>query len=356
MDGWKRTVVPKVKKERRIKVITLGDAVVGKSCLIKRYCEKRFVSKYMATIGIDFGVVSWLYVNEEADDPKLEKKSMDKKSMARSVASKRPVSRGLVANRQSSRRNISVAMSNTLPDIGNESEGEEEDLLHVREETVKVNLFDMAGAPEFHDVRTEFYENTQGILLVFDMSKRATFERLDDWLDELVEECGTSILEDVQVVVCANKVDKVEKKQSEKGGSKDIVMFEEVLEWAKQYSNFTVFEMSAKLDRGVTDSLEHLFYNIVQNIHSDESKKAILPPQDTKFTSRDISNVVRVLSAKADNDVLSIAKNATEAEIQKGFKALAAVIHPDKNKAPRSDDAFKRLLEAKQNLLSSSSS
>ena len=26
------------------------------SCLIKRYCEKRFVSKYMATLGIDFGV------------------------------------------------------------------------------------------------------------------------------------------------------------------------------------------------------------------------------------------------------------------------------------------------------------
>jgi len=26
------------------------------SCIIKRYCEKRFVSKYLATIGIDFGV------------------------------------------------------------------------------------------------------------------------------------------------------------------------------------------------------------------------------------------------------------------------------------------------------------
>ena len=26
------------------------------SCLIKRFCEKRFVSKYMATLGIDFGV------------------------------------------------------------------------------------------------------------------------------------------------------------------------------------------------------------------------------------------------------------------------------------------------------------
>ena len=28
----------------------------SQSCIIKRYCEKRFVSKYMTTIGIDYGV------------------------------------------------------------------------------------------------------------------------------------------------------------------------------------------------------------------------------------------------------------------------------------------------------------
>ena len=40
----------------RIKIISLGGAGVGKSCLIKRFCEDRFVSKYIATIGIDYGV------------------------------------------------------------------------------------------------------------------------------------------------------------------------------------------------------------------------------------------------------------------------------------------------------------
>jgi DnaJ family protein C protein 27 len=34
----------------------MGNAEVGKSCIIKRYCEKRFVSKYLSTIGIDYGV------------------------------------------------------------------------------------------------------------------------------------------------------------------------------------------------------------------------------------------------------------------------------------------------------------
>ena len=40
----------------RIKIISMGSGATGKSCLIKRYCEDRFVSKYIATIGVDYGV------------------------------------------------------------------------------------------------------------------------------------------------------------------------------------------------------------------------------------------------------------------------------------------------------------
>ena len=36
-----------------IKLISVGDVEVGKSCLIKRYCEGSFVSDYITTIGID---------------------------------------------------------------------------------------------------------------------------------------------------------------------------------------------------------------------------------------------------------------------------------------------------------------
>ena len=39
-----------------IKLISVGDIEVGKSCLIKRYCEGSFVKDYITTIGIDYGV------------------------------------------------------------------------------------------------------------------------------------------------------------------------------------------------------------------------------------------------------------------------------------------------------------
>jgi len=42
----------------RAKVISVGSAGCGKSSLIKRYCEERFVQKYVTTVGVDFGVKS----------------------------------------------------------------------------------------------------------------------------------------------------------------------------------------------------------------------------------------------------------------------------------------------------------
>jgi len=40
----------------RVKIMSVGASAVGKSTLIKRYCEGRFVQKYITTIGIDYGV------------------------------------------------------------------------------------------------------------------------------------------------------------------------------------------------------------------------------------------------------------------------------------------------------------
>ena len=40
----------------RLKLLTTGAAHSGKSCIVKRYCEGRFVSKYVQTVGVDYGV------------------------------------------------------------------------------------------------------------------------------------------------------------------------------------------------------------------------------------------------------------------------------------------------------------
>eukprot|EP01102_Stenamoeba_stenopodia_P016718 TRINITY_DN586_c0_g1_i2.p1 TRINITY_DN586_c0_g1~~TRINITY_DN586_c0_g1_i2.p1 ORF type:complete len:190 (-),score=46.61 TRINITY_DN586_c0_g1_i2:279-848(-) len=42
------------KKKLLLKVITLGDAGVGKTSLMNQYCIKKFTNQYRATIGADF--------------------------------------------------------------------------------------------------------------------------------------------------------------------------------------------------------------------------------------------------------------------------------------------------------------
>jgi len=48
---------------KRVRMISLGDSGVGKSALIKRHCEHRFVSRYAMTIGIDYGVIKVLAIS-----------------------------------------------------------------------------------------------------------------------------------------------------------------------------------------------------------------------------------------------------------------------------------------------------
>lgn len=71
---------------RRFKVLLTGPAHAGKvsrrqrmpcmliafrsgqTCLIKRFCERRFVAKYFPTIGVDYGVTEYVKKKREEED------------------------------------------------------------------------------------------------------------------------------------------------------------------------------------------------------------------------------------------------------------------------------------------------
>jgi GTPase SAR1 family protein len=74
----------------------------------------------------------------------------------------------------------------------------------VKNSPVKVNYFDLAGAPAFADVRCEFYSDTGAVMLVFDLTSRKSFLSLAGWLDEAQEHAPT-LLETATVVVFGNK-------------------------------------------------------------------------------------------------------------------------------------------------------
>eukprot|EP00048_Salpingoeca_helianthica_P018564 m.242381 g.242381 ORF g.242381 m.242381 type:complete len:268 (-) comp25591_c0_seq1:21-824(-) len=242
----------------RIKIITLGKEGVGKSCLVKRYCEKRFVSKYNPTVGVDYGVT------------------------------------------QASSGGVDV----------------------------RVNFFDLSGDLAFIGVREEFYSNTQGVLLVFDTSDQESFDALPDCLSELTHRLKLDSLASIAVVVCANKTDKANR----------VVSTADAATWASA-QGAKYIEASAATGEGVPDAFALLFSEVLARTG-----------RDVVFTPADQAAVKRILTAADDHAVLELSGPASSDEIAKAYRRLAAQVHPDKNRAPQSEDAFKRLNSAKARL------
>lgn len=68
ITGGSAAVIASIPKPNmmRLKIISVGNEGTGKSCIIKRYCEERFIPKYICTIGIDYGVKRVMVDGREA--------------------------------------------------------------------------------------------------------------------------------------------------------------------------------------------------------------------------------------------------------------------------------------------------
>lgn len=246
----------------------MGNAEVGKSCIIKRYCEKRFVHKYLATIGIDYGVTK----------------------------------------------------------------------VNIRDKDVKVNIFDMAGHPIFYEVRNEFYKDTQGAIIVYDVSDRNSFEALDSWILELQNEIGNQAeVDNIAVCVCANKTDK-----------KRVIDESEGRIWADS-KGYHYFETSAQTGEGVAEMFQVLFDSVVIAVENG-GKKAPLQTQ-LGYSKDQVDAIQKLKSAKNDYERLGVHPGATKDDVNKAYRRLAVLLHPDKSVAPGSEEAFKLLVAARTTLL-----
>ena len=73
------------------------------------------------------------------------------------------------------------------------------------EKECEVQLWDTAGQERFRSITTSYYKSSQGLILMYDITKKETFDNLDNWISSINESLGES--NEYLVVLIGNKLD-----------------------------------------------------------------------------------------------------------------------------------------------------
>ncbi|XP_052465998.1 ras-related protein Rab-18-B [Carassius gibelio] len=114
----------------------------------------------------------------------------------------------------------------------------------------KLAIWDTAGQERFRTLTPSYYRGAQGVILVYDVSKRDTFTRLENWLNELETYCTRN---DLVKMLVGNKIDKDNREVDRNEG----------LKFARKHSMLFI-EASAKTRDGVQCAFEELVEKILQ--------------------------------------------------------------------------------------------
>ena len=94
--------------------------------------------------------------------------------------------------------------------------------------TVKVQIWDTAGQDRFRSITRNYYKGAHGIIVIYDVTNRKTFENVKNWIRQIKDEVSSK----VSISLVGNKIDDSEnRKVSEEEGknladSFGVVFFE----------------------------------------------------------------------------------------------------------------------------------
>jgi len=123
---------------------------------------------------------------------------------------------------------------------------------------VKMNLWDTAGQERYMSLNKFFFQRVQGIMLMYDITNRDSFERLPKWVKFINEQAFN-----VPVILIGNKIDDESENR--------IVRKEEGNNFAKQYG-YLFYEASALNGKNVNNA----FYSLCESCISKLEESVVL--------------------------------------------------------------------------------
>lgn len=171
---------------------------------------------------------------------------------------------------------------------------------------MKLSLWDTAGQETYKSITRSYFRGASGALLVFDITRRATFNHVTDWLNDLRQIAEEGIV----IVLVGNKSDLAPASTAASEGAeaenKRQVTRQEAEEWCRLNKVMQYVETSAKSGENVERAFLEVAERIYQNIEAG------------KYDLNDRRSGVKGPGASAGNTARTVNLGMQDAPVKKG--------------------------------------
>lgn len=116
--------------------------------------------------------------------------------------------------------------------------------------TVLLKIWDTAGQERFKTITPSLFNKCQGFILVYDITKIETFNRMQFWIEQIYEKVNK---EEIAMILIGNKSDLDDERE----------VFEEMVESISKVYNIQFFETSAYTNQNVNEAFMYITKKLI---------------------------------------------------------------------------------------------
>jgi len=155
--------------------------------------------------------------------------------------------------------------------------------LQVEDKSIKLQIWDTAGQERYRAITSAYYRGSVGVILVYDISKKITFENVDRWYSEVTQNLD---IQKCSVILIGNKLDYKHLRE---------VSTNEAIEYCKN-KNIKFIEVSALDGKNIETAFTILttdMYNMHKQPIIDDNDEDSYVNDDTTPIDLDITKKVK---------------------------------------------------------------